>query len=390
MPTTLSLSATPSTELVSVTLATLSQGGLIVFPTETVYGFFVDATNPQAVQKLLQLKKRRPGKAISVAVADQKMAERFVILNEQAQKIYHSLLPGPITVVSQIKAEQKNTLQPLLSEFDTLGVRLPDYPLLQEIISKFGQPLTATSANKSGGKTPYSIADILSQFSPTQISNIDLIIDGGTLPTRPPSVVIDTTLTTPIYFRGNLPSPTSSPQPASASPLTTTNTTLNQTSNQETFFTNSPAETQLLAQKLLFRHFDQLKERGLVMALDGDLGTGKTTFTQGLARYLNLSDQLDSPTYTYLKEYSFQKNDLSGKLFHLDVWKINSPAELQALQLDQLYQPSNLIIIEWFSQIQPFLAQLPPQFTPPHLLWLTFSDSNLKNPDQREIVVQNI
>ena len=357
---------------VAAALKVLQDGGLVVFPTETVYGLLADATNPIAIQKLIRLKKRRPGKAISVAVADQKMAERYVQLTTQAEQIYQTLLPGPVTVVSQVLLD--SPLQPqLCSEFGTLGIRIPDYPLLRQLITSFDRPVTATSANKAGGKNPYAVTDILTQFSPSQQELIDLIIDvGDPLPKRPPSVVIDTTSATPIYFRGQ------------NDKVTTQNISdSNPAGVTEIFHTASATQTQLLAQKILSRHFDQLLNSGLIIGLDGELGAGKTTFTQGLAAYLNIAEHLDSPTYTYLKEYNFSKNGLEkGQLFHLDVWKINSAEELSRLQLDQLFGPGRLVIIEWFSQIAPFLTSPLPNF-----LQIEITQSETSHPDQRQIII---
>src|SRR3989344_8426246 len=81
----------------------LNRGGLIIYPTETCYGVGVDATNPDAVKKLLSYKERPEGKAISVAVADEAMAREYVDVNETAQNLYENFLPGPITVISESK-----------------------------------------------------------------------------------------------------------------------------------------------------------------------------------------------------------------------------------------------------------------------------------------------
>jgi len=99
-------------------------------PTETVYGAFVDATNPKAVQKLNRYKKRPFGKPYPVAVADQEMAQDYVLLNQTAQKLYRNLLPGPLTVISKAKGK----LPGVESEIKTLGVRIPDYPLIVKVI----------------------------------------------------------------------------------------------------------------------------------------------------------------------------------------------------------------------------------------------------------------
>jgi len=77
----------------------LSHNGLIIYPTETCYGVGVDVTNSKAVEKLLSYKKRPEGKAISIAVSDKDMAERYVDLNEKALNLYQNFLPGPLTII---------------------------------------------------------------------------------------------------------------------------------------------------------------------------------------------------------------------------------------------------------------------------------------------------
>ena len=86
-------------EVIKATLTVLKAGGLVVFPTDTVYGLLCDATNPKAVDKLLSFKGRPVGKAISVFVADEKMAVKYVQINQNAKNIINNLLPGPFTVV---------------------------------------------------------------------------------------------------------------------------------------------------------------------------------------------------------------------------------------------------------------------------------------------------
>lgn len=171
-------------------LNVLSNGGLVIFPTETSYGIGADATNEEAVKKLIIYKNRPEGKAISIAVSDIEMAEKYVELNNTAKNIYKSFLPGPVTVISKSKGKVSSLIE---AENKTLGVRIPNYSLILKLINEFGKPITATSANLSGGKTPYKIEDILLNIGQNKKDLIDLIIDAGDLPKNPPSVVIDTT-----------------------------------------------------------------------------------------------------------------------------------------------------------------------------------------------------
>ena len=314
-------------------LATLRAGGLVIAPTETVYGCFADATNPDSVTKLLAYKRRPAGKAISVAVADQKTAEQYVSLTDQARAIYRNFLPGPVTVVSASRHLADRRLE---SEFGTLGIRIPGHDWLLSVLRSFASAVTATSANASSQKTPYTISDVLTRLSSKQKNLIDLIIDAGTLPKNPPSLVIDTTTSTPIVMRPN-------------AAIDQFSSTANQT-----YLTHDETETYALAGKLLLQNWSTLCQTGFIIALDGDLGAGKTTLTAGFGQFLGINAIINSPTYTYLKEYPYTKFEHNGTLYHLDAWTIDRPELLAALNLDACQKPSNLLVIEWYEQIAPF------------------------------------
>lgn len=361
------------TKIIEQAISILENGGLVVAPTETTYGVLADATNSEAVIKVLAFKRRLPGKALSILVPNQKMAEKYVELNDQAVAMYKALLPGAYTIISRgknwgkenIETEiavenilinkkevgNKERLAPeIFSENGNVGVRIPDYELVRAIGAAFGRPLTATSANLSGGKNPYTIDDVFTGLRDKQKKLIDLVIDAGKLPSNPPSVVIDTTTTTPIALRGELPSTKISKKINIEKKLI------------QVFTTQNPAETQALANKIISLYQSQIAKKGLVVALDGPLGAGKTIFSQGIATALKLPEPLTSPTYTYVKEYNFlvlnkeQKNQpaKAGKLFHLDAWRIENEEELEFLQPQNWLGAGKLVLIEWYDQIAQF------------------------------------
>jgi len=154
----INIKKTKKQQVVQEAIKVLKTDGLIIYPTETCYGIGVDATSQKAVDKLLAYKKRPEGKAIAIAVSDQKMAQQYVTVNETAKNIYKNFLPGPITIISKSKNKVAKGLE---AEDATLGIRIPNYSLTLEIIKKFGFPVTTTSANVSYKKTPYSSDDIL-------------------------------------------------------------------------------------------------------------------------------------------------------------------------------------------------------------------------------------
>lgn len=181
----------------------LKSGGLVIYPTETLYGVGVDATNQGAVKKLIEYKNRPFGKPFSIAVTGPEMAKHYVVINKTAEELYKNFLPGPLTIISKGLHKVAPGIE---SEDGTLGIRIPDYKMVNEIVEKLGVPVTATSANASYKKRPYKISDILDNLSEKQKGLIDLIIDAGELPRSEPSTVIDTTLDEPITLRQGIAS----------------------------------------------------------------------------------------------------------------------------------------------------------------------------------------
>jgi L-threonylcarbamoyladenylate synthase len=342
----LDVAKTSLDQLLDDVVETLKRGGLVIFPTETTYGAGVDATNPDAVAKLLAFKTRREGKPLSIAVSDIEMAQKYVELNDQARRLYQQFLPGPVTVIS----EGKHVVAPgVESEFGTLGVRIPDYELVLKIVTQLGRPMTATSANQSGGKNPYSIDNVLAGLSQKQLGLVDLVLDAGRLAQNPPSTVIDTTLSTPVTVRAGAVGVSGST--AGNHPDTGKNRI-----SPVSLISRSESETKSIAGKLLFQHWSQVQDRGLVVALDGSLGVGKTIFAKGVAEFLGISETLTSPTYSYIQEYDYRRHNVVGKLFHLDLWKVDNQDHFERLEIDKLVTAQNVLVVEWFGQVERFFA----------------------------------
>jgi len=327
----INITETPEKEVVEATIKVLSMGGLVIFPTETVYGAGVDATNPAAVDKLLAYKSRREGKPLSIAVSNQELAAKYVEINEQAKNLYQRFLPGPVTVISKGLGEVARGVE---SEFGTLGVRIPDHELMLKILEAFGRPVTATSANASGKRRPYSIQNIMDNLSGKQRNLIDLVLDAGELPKNEPSTVIDTTLSTPTTLRAGRVKAT----------------------QEDSLISRSEEETKKIAGTLMLKYWDEIKEKGLVIGLDGVLGAGKTIFTKGVAEFLQISETITSPTYSYIEEYDYERHRVKGRLYHIDLWKIESEEELERLEIEKLIAPNNVIVIEWWDQGKEKLA----------------------------------
>ena len=338
-------------------ITVLRAGGLIIYPTETCYGIGVDATNPKAVAKLLKYKRRPEGKAISIAVVDRKMAKKYVTTNETADNIYENLLPGPITVIS---SSLGNTAHQLEAENHTIGIRIPNYSFTLELIKQFGKPITATSANSSGKKTPYEIQDILSNISKKQSDLIALILDRGKLANNPPSTVVDTTLSNlPTLRQGQI----EIEQP------------------NKSIITKSEHETRALGNKLIQKHKSTLDKKCIIVALQGDLGAGKTQFTKGIAKGLGIKQVITSPTYLLVKEYIIQN---TNKLYHIDTWRTSEETELDQLGLQDMLKIGNVIAIEWIEKAEQTLGKLAKN-NDIKIIWVTIEH---QEKQKREIKVK--
>ena len=311
-----------SDRAVDAAVRALKSGGLVIYPTETLYGIGVDATNPKAIKKLTKYKNRPFGKPYSIVVTDQKMAEEYVELNSVAKNVYREFLPGPLTVISKGKHKLAKGVE---SENGTLGIRIPDYKLVIETVRKLGKPITATSANASYRKRPYAIADILNNISNKQKMLIDLIIDAGDLPHNEPSTVIDTTLDDLVTLRqGEII-----------------------LADKNDVLSRSEENTENLAKEIWQKYEIHSGKRAIIFALQGEMGTGKTIFTKGLARAMGITELVTSPTFTLENEYSTGRE----KLFHFDAWRFEKSEELRFLGFKDLIKDKSVVSIEWAEKV---------------------------------------
>jgi len=179
----------------------LRTGGLVVYPTDTLYGIGVDATSDAAVDRLYAVKGREPGKPTHCIVADLEMAKEYAEVNEVARKLAEKFFPGALTLILK--------KSPLLATgigrgMDTIGVRIPNNELCSALAHAFGKPVTTPSANKAGMEPSSVPASIIAQLGE---ENIDLFIDAGTLPPRPPSTIVNLVSGHPSVLReGAIPS----------------------------------------------------------------------------------------------------------------------------------------------------------------------------------------
>lgn len=330
-------------KIIKETIRALGSGELVVYPTETCYGLGADATSVKAVKRVLQYKGERKGKPILVAVADRKMAEQYAEINQNAENLYKNFLPGPVAVVSKSKRKVASGIE---SDTGTLGIRIPDYPLITKIISRFGRPITSTSANTSGKKPPYSLEDIQKYTSRKKLDLIDFFLDAGKLPPRPPSTVVDTTLNEPTVLRqGEIIIPNIPGQ---------------------VFISDSEEETKRIAAEIFRKYQNLLKTKALIFALQGELGSGKTQFAKGLGQALDITANISSPTFIFIKEYSYKQ----GNFYHIDTWRMQTAEELLDLGFEKMLKPGNILAIEWLQKVRPILEKTAKQ-KKICLIWIT-------------------
>lgn len=163
----------------------LRQGGVIVYPTDTLYGIGVDAFSDEAVDRLYALKAREPGKPTHCIVADLAMAEEFAEVNDAARKLAEKFLPGALTLILQKKQATRGGIA---RGMDSIGIRIPDHDFCLELVRTFGKPITTPSANKSGVTVTTVPKEIIEQLGE---NNIDLFIDDGVLSASMPSTIVN-------------------------------------------------------------------------------------------------------------------------------------------------------------------------------------------------------
>jgi L-threonylcarbamoyladenylate synthase len=153
---------------------TLAQGGLVAFPTETVYGLGADAANPIAIARLYQAKGRPSFNPLIATVFDLEAAQRIGRLNATALRLAEAFWPGPLTLVLP-KTNGCPVADLATAGLDTVAVRVPAHQVTRQILRAFGEAVVAPSANLSGHVSPTTAAHVRSDLE----GRIDLIVDGG-------------------------------------------------------------------------------------------------------------------------------------------------------------------------------------------------------------------
>ncbi|MDD5590035.1 MAG: L-threonylcarbamoyladenylate synthase [Candidatus Portnoybacteria bacterium] len=173
------------------------RGGAVVVPTDTVYGLVTMATDERAVTRLFNIKNRPSDRPIPVFVRDIEMAKKVACIDKKLEKILSLVWPGSVTVLLRKKDKLP---EKLTAGRETIGLRIPNYKLVNMLLAELPRPLTATSANISDQPSSTKIGEVLAQFR-NQFLKPDLVLDAGDLKFNEPSTVLDMTSPKPKIIR---------------------------------------------------------------------------------------------------------------------------------------------------------------------------------------------
>ena len=199
MPQILKVNADHSEEdVIANAAAIVSRGGVIAYPTETIYGLGVDATNEQAIRRIFEIKGRNFNNPVSVIIGDiQGVFPLVRNVTDAARKLMDAFWPGPLTIVF----DAADWVSPLLTaNTGKIGIRLSSHEAARKIALKTGRPLTATSANLSGKPECADAGTVVDQIG----DRIDAVIDLGKKGATLGSTIIDATAEKLIILRAGV------------------------------------------------------------------------------------------------------------------------------------------------------------------------------------------
>ena len=160
----------------------LTEGNLVVYPTETVYGIAADIFNQKAVKNLYVAKNRPFDMPLTVAVANKDMVENIAIMTRPVEKLIDAFLPGPLTIITD---KNPNVPDMVTAMSHKVGIRIPDNPIALELIKRTG-PLVATSANLHSHPDATTVQEAQKEFG----ESVTTYLDDGTTGTGRPSTIV--------------------------------------------------------------------------------------------------------------------------------------------------------------------------------------------------------
>ncbi len=172
----------PQMRLIRQVVDILEQGGIIIYPTDTVYGIGCDLFNKKAVEKIYEIKRRDRKKPFSFVCSDLSDISKYAVVPTYAYKIMRHLLPGPYTFVLGASRMVPKTLLPRRRE---VGIRIPDNLICLTLVREFGRPVISTSAKNAAGEIMTDPEEMEEEFK----HHVDCVIDGGVVGDELSSVV---------------------------------------------------------------------------------------------------------------------------------------------------------------------------------------------------------
>jgi L-threonylcarbamoyladenylate synthase len=172
----------------------LQSGGVIAFPTDTAYGLGADPFNEAAIDRIFRLKGRAETKPILLVVDSLAMAKSVSVPPRVFRQTARQFWPGPLTMILRAA---KSLPPKVTAGTNTIGLRWPVADCATKLLKHFKRPITATSANRSGLPSAITVEEVREQFD----ESLDALIDGGTLPSRGGSTLLDLTVEPPVLLR---------------------------------------------------------------------------------------------------------------------------------------------------------------------------------------------
>jgi L-threonylcarbamoyladenylate synthase len=172
----------------------MQQGQLVCFPTDTVYGIGAAASNEDAIRKLYAVKGRTPDKPLPLLIAHPNDARHFAEVTPAAKSLIARFWPGALTIVMR---KVDGFRSAALARQPTVALRVPDHDVPREIARMLGEPLTGTSANRSGSRPPLSAAEVAFSLG----DMVSLVVDGGRAEGGVESTVVDVSGGAPVIVR---------------------------------------------------------------------------------------------------------------------------------------------------------------------------------------------
>lgn len=172
----------PQKRLIAKAVDILKNGGVIAYPTDTIYGFGCDLLNKKAIQRIYQIKNRDRSKPFSFICSDLKNISAYAQVTDYAYKTMKRLLPGPYTFILPGSKLVPKIMQ---TKRKTVGIRVPHNPICLAIVETLGNPIISTSVGWSGREVLSDPQQIEETFG----AQIELTIDGGILPNQPSSII---------------------------------------------------------------------------------------------------------------------------------------------------------------------------------------------------------